>query len=201
MKLNEITDFLKSKIEPLENSLYGNGYRVAAYLTDGTYLPCVMFRKSSSIVNLAIKRFKEETTGKSIFSRSPGLGYYEIVKTFVATGNCINHYDIAKVEISKYAFPINTIKQIKGETKMGWTGFVGRMNDNTFHAFGTDWHVAFFDMPAGYHANDIVEIINHSYIGKDGELKSYNTPDVYTLFSKDMVFHSKPFFECFVDNI
>ncbi len=201
MELREIVDYLKSRVEPLEDSLYGNGYRVSAYLKDGTYLPCVIFRNSAAITNLAIKRFKDETTGKSIFSRSPDLGYYEIVKTFVSSGNRINHYDIEKIELSKYAFPIDTIKKLRGESKMGWTGFVGKMKDEKLYSFGTDWHVAFFEIPTGYSAEDIVDVINHSYIGKNGEIKSYHTPDVYEMFSKDMVFHSKPFFDCYIEGL
>lgn len=197
----DIIKFLKNNIEPMEDNAYGQGYRAAAYLTDGTYLPCVMFRNPKTIVNLAIKRFKEEQSGKSIFAKSSNIGYTDIVKNFVASGNCVNEYDIAKVELSKFAFQLHTIKQIRGETKMGWTGFVAKMKDGKQYAFGTDWHVAFFDMPDGYYPDDIVEIINHTYIDKDNKLKSYNAPDVYTVFSKDLVLHPKPFFNCFIDNI
>jgi hypothetical protein len=200
-ELEEITKFIKGNIEPIQDNTYGAGYRVAVYLKDGTYLPCVVFRNPSPVVSLAIKRFKDEQSGKGIFSRSSGLGYPDIVKTFVTSGNCVNHYDIAKVELSKNAFPLSILKQIKGETKMGWTGFVAKMKDGKQFAFGTDFYFDFFDMPEGYNPNDIREIINHSYIGKDGELKSYHSPDVYEVFNHDMVFHSKPFFECYVDNL
>ena len=185
----------------MEDDSYGLGYRAAAYLNDGTYLPCVIFRNPSTVVNLAIRRFKEEQSGKSIFAKSSGLGYYDIVKNFVTNGNCVNDYDILKVELSKYAFPMATINQIKGETKMGWTGFVARMTDGKQFAFGTDFYFSFFDMPANYTPDDIIEIINHSYIGKDNELKSYHAPDVYTVFSHDLVLHSKPFFDCFIDTL
>lgn len=197
----DIIKFLKGNIEPMEDNSYGLGYRAAAYLTDGTYLPCVIFRNPSTVVNLAIRRFKEEQSGKSIFAKSSGLGYNDIVKNFVTNGNCVNDYDISKVELSKYAFPMPTIKQIRGETKMGWTGFVAKMKDGKQFAFGTDFYVSFFDMPENYQPDDIIEIINHSYIGKDNELKSYHTPDVYDVFSHDMVFHSKPFFDCYIDNL
>ena len=90
--------FLKDNIEPLEDSVYGLGYRVSAYLTDGTYLPCVVFRNPSKIVDLAIMRFKDEQTGKGFFSRSSDVGYRDIVTTFVTKGNCLNDYDIEKVE-------------------------------------------------------------------------------------------------------
>lgn len=125
-KTEDIIKFLKDHIEPMEDNSYGLGYRAAAYLTDGTYLPCVIFRNPSTVVNLAIRRFKEEQSGKSIFTKSSGLGYYDIVKNFVTNGDCVNEYD---------------------------------------------------------------------------ELKSYHAPDVYTVFSRDMVLHSKPFFDCFIDTL
>lgn len=112
----DIINFLKDNIQPLGDNAYGLGYRAAATLKDGTFLPCVIFRNPSTLINLAIRRFKEEQTGKSIFSKSSGLGYREIVKTFVASGNCVNHYDIVKVDKSRFAFPLDIQKQITGET-------------------------------------------------------------------------------------
>ncbi|MDR1190671.1 MAG: hypothetical protein LBK60_03265 [Verrucomicrobiales bacterium] len=76
----EIVRFLQDNIEPLENSAYGLGYRASVFLIDGTFLPCVIFRNPRNIVNLAIRRFKEELSEKSISSRSSGFGYYDIVK-------------------------------------------------------------------------------------------------------------------------
>ena len=115
----DIIKFLKDNIEPLEDNAYGLGYRASVYLTDGTFLPCVIFRNSKTVVNLAIRRFKEEQTGKGIFNRSSGLGYYNIVKTFVTSGNCINDYDIDRVEKSKFAFPLNIQRQIQGKPRRG----------------------------------------------------------------------------------
>jgi hypothetical protein len=75
------------------------------------------------------------------------------------------------------------------------------MKDGKQFAFGTAFYFSFFDMPTNYFPDDIIEIINHSYIGKDNELKSYHAPDVYAVFSRDMVLHSKPFFNCFIDTL
>src|SRR5712664_2974149 len=47
MKSSEIIKFLKMEIEPLPDDICGNRYRAAAYLTDGTYLPCVVFQSKS----------------------------------------------------------------------------------------------------------------------------------------------------------
>lgn len=197
----DIIRFLTANIEPIEDSSYGKCYRASVFLTDGTYLPCVTFRNPSTIVELAIRRFKEEKSGNSIFSKSSRMGYQEIVKLFVTQGNCINDYDIAKVEKSKYSFSLETLKNIKGETKMSWTGFVAKMKDGKQFAFGTDFYFYFFDMPENYCADDIVEIMNHKYIDENNNLKNYHDPDVYEIFKKEMVFKSKPFFDCFIDNL
>ena len=199
----EIIKFLKDNIEPLEDPNYGPGYRASVYLTDGTFLPCVIFRNPKTLVNLAISRFKQEQTGKGIFSRSSGLGYYDIVKTFVARGNCINDYDIDRVEKSKFAFPLSIQKQIKGETTMGWTGFAAKMKDGKYFGFGTDFRWEFFQMPEGYAVDDIKEIISHSYVLKNGALRSHRESEPITTddYKDAVVYRERPFFECFIDNL
>jgi hypothetical protein len=199
----DIIKFLKDNIEPLDANAYGLGYRASVYLTDGTFLPCVIFRNPKTTVNLAIRRFKEEQTGKSIFSRSSGLGYYDIVKTFVTNGNCINDYDIDRVEKSKFALPLTIQRQIRGETTMGWTGFAAKMKDGKYFGFGTTFLFEFFQMPEGYSVDDIQEIINHSYVLKTGELRShkvpfFENPEDY----KDAIIHrERPYFDCYIDNL
>ena len=199
----DIIKFLKDNIEPLDNSAYGLGYRASVYLIDKTFLPCVIFRNPKTIVNLAIRRFKEEQTNKSIFSKSSGLGYYDIVKNFVTNGNCINYYDIDQVEESKFAFPLKIQKQIKGETTMGWTGFVAKMKDGNFFGFGTTFLFDFFQMPDDYSVEDVEEIINHSYVLNTGELRSHREgpltrPEEY---KNAVVYRERPYFECYIDGL
>ena len=60
-----ILDYINSDVEPLPYLVYGNGYCCSAYLKDGTYLPCcVMFRESSAVVKLAVRRFEQEKKEK-----------------------------------------------------------------------------------------------------------------------------------------
>jgi hypothetical protein len=199
----EIIKFLKEKVVPLNDASFGSGYRASVYLMDGTYLPCVIFRNPKAIVDLAIRRFKEEQSGKSIFAFPRKDAYYDIVKNFVTKGNCINIYDIYSVEHSRYAFPISIQMQIKGETTMGWTGFAAKMKDGKYLGFGTSFRGEFFKMPDGYSIGDIEEIINHSYVLDTGELRSHREaeltrPDDY---ERAVVHREMPFFECFIDNL
>ena len=75
-----ILDYLKTNVEPIHDSSYGDGFRCSAYLNDGTYLPCVMLRKSAPVAALALKRFEQEKKGKGIFSSDKA--YEKIVKHF-----------------------------------------------------------------------------------------------------------------------
>ncbi len=199
----DIIKFLKENIQPLEDNAYGLGYRASATLKDGTFLPCVIFRNPATLINLAIRRFKEEQSGKSIFSKSSGLGYREIVKTFVASGNCVNHYDIAKVDKSRFAFPLDVQKQIKGETSMSWTAFVAKFKDGRHLSFGTTWNWEFFDLHDDFNAEDIVEIINHSYLLKTGEIVGHRSSFDRVTRKDEMekIYSDRQFFECYVDNL
>jgi hypothetical protein len=199
----DIIKFLKDNIQPLDDNAYGLGYRASATLKDGTLLPCVIFRNPATLIDLAIRRFKEEQSGKSIFSKSSGLGYREIVKTFVASGNCVNHYDIAKVDKSRFAFPLDVQKQIKGETSMSWTAFVAKFKDGRHLSFGTTWNLEFFDLPDNFNAENIVEIINHSYLLKTGEIVGHRSSFDRVTRKDEMekIYSDRQFFECYVDNL
>ena len=75
------------------------------------------------------------------------------------------------------------------------------MKDGNIFAFGTSYLFEFFEMPQGYYPEDIVEIINHSYLDKLGNLKSYRSPEVYEEFDRSLVYRERLFFECFIDNL
>lgn len=201
MQEKEIAEYLNQNVTPIKDSIYGNGYKAAVYLKDNTYLPCVIFRNVSPLVNLAIRRFKEEQTGKSVFLKSSGLGYPEIVRTFVASGNRIDWNVIKSVESSKYAFPIQVLEKIKGETTMSWTGFSLKMKDGRIFSFGTTFGLEFFDFPQGYTPNDIIEVINHSYVSKNGTLCMHKVPFMEWPedYDENLIHREKPYFNCYID--
>lgn len=199
MKHN-IDAYLKSGVEAIPDSAYGPGYRCSAYLTDGTFLPCVMLRSNAAVVQLAMRRFKEEQKGLGVFGRRRDA-YEQIVKTFVAGGNRINSYDIASVEASRFAAPLELLRQIEGETSMAWTGFVFEMNDGQSFAFGTTFRVDFLDLPEGYAFTDVRKVHNHSYVNAAGEVRRLSRgmaeqPADYNLSS---VLRDRPHFVCFYD--
>ena len=203
MNEEEIIKFLRKNVEPLKEKFFGEGYRASVYLADGTFLPCVIFRNSKEIIELAKRRFDEERKGHGPMRLFPGGGYNEIIKTFVAHGNRINIYDISKVELSRYAFPISVIEQIHGETTMAWTAFVAKMKDGKYIGFGTSSIVEFFQMPKEYSVNDIEKIINHSFVLPNGELRSLKQGfcEVPKDYENAVTYRERPFFECFIDNL
>ena len=204
MPEENIIKFLKEEnIEPIDDNNYGLGYRAAATLKDGTYLPCVIFRSTGPIVKLASRRFKEEQAGRSIFGKKSGIGYWQIVKSFVANGNCVNHYDIAKIEKSKFAFRLRIQNLIQGETSMSWTAFVATFKDGRKLGFGTTWNNEFFDVPEGYDVDDISEITNHSYLLKTGEVVAHRSSFNRIVQKEEMeiIYPDRQFFECYLDNL
>lgn len=182
MQQEDIVAFVKKNVEPLPPCPpRGARYRVAAILTDGTPLPCVVVESASRKVELAIRRF-EETRKCS----DPYMGYDAIVKSFVTKGNSVNHYDLRELSSSPYAIPLARAREIGGETSMSWTEFYATMRDGREFRFGTSFLMEFFDMPEGYSALDIERIVP----AVRGEQP--RTEEIY---------RERPFFTCFVDGL
>lgn len=158
-----------------------------------------MLRSSTATVQLAVRRFEEEKKGLGVFRRKGA--YEEIVKTFVAAGNRVNSYDIARVEPSRYAIPLALLREIQGETTMAWTGFVFEMKDGRCFAYGTTFLMEFFDLPEGYAFSDVRKVHNHSYVTASGEVRRLREgiaeqPNDYNFAS---VLREKPYFICYHD--
>jgi hypothetical protein len=77
--------------EPLTSAIYGNRYRCACTLRDGTYLPCVVLQSRSKLVALAKRRISEEKEGKGKIAGTDPYG--QIVSSFVSR-NWIADYDM-----------------------------------------------------------------------------------------------------------
>jgi hypothetical protein len=189
IKVESLIEFLKGGIQPLSDNIYGNRYRAAVRLVDDTYLPCVVFQSRRSNVELALRRFNE--------LRDQPSQYRTVVESFVSNGSHIAEYEIQSVESSPFAWPISILREIRGETVMGWTAFVVEMMDGAMHSFGTSFHTEFFDLPRGYAYSNITRI--HSgmiYSAEQGlvrfSLDSSSRPEVY---------REKPFFTCYVDGV
>ena len=155
MRTENIIEFVKKHVEPLPAyPPYGERYRVAATMTDGTPLPCVVIESASHTVDLSLKRFEETRKSSDLY-----MGYRAIVTSFVTKGNTVNDYDLKELAQTSFAIPLPRMQEIKGETSMGWTEFYAIMKDGAEFRFGTTYLTEFFDMPSGYSAADIVKVI------------------------------------------
>lgn len=163
----------------------GPAYRCAAVLNDGLHLPCVLLVGLESVVSLARRRF-EETRADARLPESKrkfgyGMQYEDIVRSFVASGNRVNSFDIAGLERSRFAIPLARLREVRGETRMSWSQFAAVLRDGHECAFGTSFLMEFFQMPEGYSGDDIVEIISH----KAGQ----------------PLHRERPYFTCYVDGL
>jgi hypothetical protein len=186
MTQDEMAAFVARNVEPLTDKIYGNRYRVAAHLKDGRCLPCVVLQSKQAQVDLALRRFKELRWKRS--------QYKSVVESFVSAGSRVASYHIRDVDVSPFAWPIELLRQIHGETAMGWTAFVVEMNDGTMYSYGTEFNFEFFDLPAGCLHSDIAAIHSGMVYSKARGLQSYSlaaSKDVQTL-------REKPFFACYL---
>ena len=185
MNVKEIVRFAKDRIPPIGPNR--NVYRCSAYLTDGTYLPCVALENPAERVELAMRRFDESRSAKV----GVGMDYRPIVTSFVAKGNKVNDYDLSRIELSPYAIPLERLQEIRGETSMSWTEFTAVMDDGKEFPFGTRFLMEFFEMPEGYSAQRIQRIIPHE-IGK---------PRFRPGEAQVRVFRERPYFICYIESI
>jgi hypothetical protein len=193
------SDIVKT-IEPLMHPTYGNRYRCALTLKDGTFLPCAVVLSKSSRVELAKRRINEVLNGQGKIGGQDPLG--QIVETFVASGNRVADYDVKSATESKHAIPISLLSKIEGETTMGWTGWVFEMDDGKLFAYGSPFSKEFFDLPSGYQFEDVQIVHNHSYLNSAGEIRSLRRgglpPEDY---DPNAVYREKVYFECYVEGL
>jgi hypothetical protein len=108
-------------------------------------VPCAVLQSRERLVELAKRRIKEEMSGKGFIAMPDPYG--QIVNSFVTHGNLINDYEVSSASESKYAIPLDLLSQIHGETAMGWTGWVFKMNDGKLFSYGSTFHFEFFQLP------------------------------------------------------
>ena len=189
IKPDDLTNFLKTCVEPLSDQIYGNRYRAAARLADDTYLPCVVFQSRKSEVELALRRFKE-------LQGQPSQ-YKTVVESFVSNGSHVADYEIKAVEPSPFAWPLAILRQIHGETVMSWTAFVVEMKDGTMHSFGTTFCFEFFELPEGYSYNDIAMIHSGMIYSSQQGLRDFSLNSMQGV----RIYRERPFFTCYLDQL
>ena len=185
----EMATFVVQNIEPLADKIYGNRYGVAAHLIDGTYLPCVVLQSKEDQANLALRRFKD--------LRWKREQYRSVVEVFVSGGSRVAEYHLQNVEISPFAWPLEILRNIHGETTMGWTAFVAEMKDGTLYSYGTQFNFEFFDLPSGYLHSDIAKIHSGMIYSKPRGIENFSMPAAKEI----QPLREKPFFTCYLKDL
>lgn len=185
-------------VEPLEDSIYGPKYRCALTLKDGTALPCAILQSKSKIVELAKRRIREEQSGKGKLGGPDPYG--QIVSVFATGGSRINDYDVVDAAPSRFAPPLALLRQILGETTMGWTGWVFEMSDGKLFPYESSFSMEFFQIPDGYTFDDVAKVHNHSFLSSAGEIRKLKQggmpPDNY---NREELFREKVYFTCAIE--
>lgn len=189
-----------SAIEPLPDDIYGPRYRCSLTLKDGTHIPCAVLQSKAKLIELAKRRIKEELSGKGRVGGPDPYG--QILSVFVAGGNRVNDYDVVSAGPSRYAAPMALLRQIHGETTMGWTGWVFEMKDGKRFAYGSGFSMEFFDVPEGYSFDDVTKVHNHSHLGGDGTLLSLERGAVPPAsYRREKLFRERVYFTCYIEGI
>ncbi len=136
---------ITNNVEPLDDRFYGPRYRCSITLNDGTFLPCAVLQSKKRLVELAKRRIQEEMNGRGIIRGDDPYG--QIVSSFVAGHNRVAAYDVAEATPSQFAPPPQLLSRIKGETTMGWTGWVFRMRDLRLFSYGSPASDGFLAAP------------------------------------------------------
>jgi hypothetical protein len=189
MKAAEMAGFVFDNVEPLHDKILGNQYRASAYLNDGTYLPCVIFQSRRTQVALALRRFKELRWKRS--------QYEAVVESFVTGHSNVAYYQIKTIESSPFAWPLEILKTIKGETSMGWTAFVAEMKDGKQFSFGTSFRFEFFELPPGYAHSDIAKIHSGKVYSETLGLQDFSIEGMRQV----QTLREKPFFSCYLKEL
>jgi len=202
--MNElISNYVNSHVNDADDELYGPGFRCSVELKDGTLLPCVIIRYGKYQTELALRRFEEEKKGKGVFGKSK-KSYQKIVHHFLTSRNQVNDYDIKNIYPSKFAIPQKLVKRIEGETSMGWTGWVFEMTDGQMFSYGSSFLFSFFELPKEYGFSDVLNVHNHSFVDKSGNLQSlrdenYNFHKDYDSSYHKKILRERPYFTCYIE--
>ncbi len=189
------------EVEPIRDEIYGPRYRCALTLKDGTFLPCAVLQSKERLIALAKRRITEEMNGRGVF-RGGDDPYGRIVGTFVAERNRVSDDDVATAAPSKFALPLSLLSQIRGETTMGWTGWVFRMKDGRAFSFGSTFLMEFFHLPDGYDFSDVEEVINHSFVSDEGVITSLRQGGAPPMsYFSSALFRERTFFSCAVEGV
>jgi hypothetical protein len=144
MTPQEILAWGRAHGEPIPDACDRTAFRCAAWLDDGTYLPCVLLREATAHVQLA-RDLLERRVAEDFDAVYPSL-----LRSLVVSGSRVDEQRLARLETSPFAIPWSLLSTLPGQLNVSPMEFAAAMDDGAVFAFGTALDLAFFDMPPGY---------------------------------------------------
>jgi hypothetical protein len=148
-------------IEEVPQEFGGPGFRCAAWLKDGTYLPCVFVQRIGPYADRRREMIEAEFRGVGSHKLFPDP-VRESIKGELIWSNRVACHHIDRIEPSRFAIPMSLLEQVRGETAMALWLFALETADERRFGF-TGGHLAqmmFFDLPNDVQFSDFVNVCN-----------------------------------------
>jgi len=174
-------------IEEVPVEFGGPGFRCAAWLTDGTYLPCVFVQPIGWYADRRVELIKQEFQGDGGYRFYPNP-LRERIKGDLTWSCSIAAYYIERVEPCRFAIPLSLLSQVRGETAMSLWLFALETAERRRVGF-SGGHLAsmiFFDLPEDVEFSDFVTVRN---VDRNKRLPKCEAN-----------FRERMFFNCFADD-
>lgn len=146
-------------IEEVPSEFGGPGFRCGAWLSDGTYLPCVFVQPIGSYADRRVEMIAAEFRGDGAHKSFPNPPRESIKSELIWSCRIACHY-IERVEPCRFAIPLSLLRQVRGETAMSlWLFALETANGRRFSFTGG--HLAsmiFFDLPTDVEFSDFVTV-------------------------------------------
>ncbi|MEZ5957810.1 MAG: hypothetical protein R3C27_11445 [Hyphomonadaceae bacterium] len=164
----------------------GPGFRCAAWLRDGTYLPCVFVQPIGPYADRKRELIEAETRGEGSHALYP-----DPLREFIkrdSSSNRVADYNIERIEPSRFAIPISLLAEVHGETAMSlWLFALETASGRRLSFMGGHLaYMMFFDLPDDLEFSDFVNVRN---VDSNKRLPKCEAN-----------FRARMFFDCFTDN-
>lgn len=183
-----IPTLIQSGIEEVPEAFGGPGYRCAAWLKDGTFLPCVFVQKIGPSADQLCKVIDEELRGEGGYDPLTCDPVREHLKWQLCYPNQIAAHLIERVEPSPFAIPMLLLEQITGEVaSYVWLFALETASGHRFRFSGqAPSSMIFFELPDEVSFSDFVKVINPNARKSLPRCKA--------------TLHERVFFNCYVDD-
>ncbi len=183
-----IPTLIQAGIEEVPEAFGGPGSRCAAWLKDGTYLPCVFVHRIGRPADQLRHSIGNELSGEGQYAPRTCDPVRELLKWHLCYPNQIAAHLIERVEPSPFAIPISLLEQVTGEVaSYVWMFALETASGRRFKFSGqAPSSMIFFELPDNISFGDFVTVINPNARG--------------SLPRCETTLRERVFFNCYVDD-